>query len=239
MNFNLKFNHQWLLFFAMILFFSCQKEEVIVVDCPKFVDLGDFHLVDSSVDYMPYDETVQRIVFTDSLGNEFKAEVNSYKFGLGSILHLKEYPCEEDSMQMFQYTSMSESKHIEAVIEELDIKINLNLSVYVVRGELLNQNPDSLFMTDQINVTLRTPMTSTTPNTQLNIIVDSRNSTIASTAVPNSEVYTMHGVDFYDVYYLDTMIPSGKFNILYNAEKGLIGFENQDKSISLKYEYVE
>ena len=246
---NIKMKHLKinLIFLLLLTLFSCKKKdclenEIKEVECPETIDLGEFFMSDESLNFIPYDDSIQRIIFSDSTGNEIIGEVIRFDLSLSQTTLDNEYVCPQDSTQKFEYILKRQWKGIEININELDIKLRFNLFVSVSRGDQISDalKPDSLFLAEYFNIHLQTPIdTITSSNSRISITVNPRNHPIANIDTPNSDEYNLHGKEYYDVYHQTYPIQEGEYKILYNKSLGLIGIENHDKSTSIKYEYVE
>lgn len=228
-----------------ISIFACNGEDEIEetpIDCTETIDLGEFLLTESSLDFWPYNSSISKVVFSDNLGNEFVGEITKYSENFATLNSEEEV----DNMgTLIDCTFRSKTQFLSMRFEltELDLTIFLRLSISVTRKEvfdgIITTPLDDVLLNDRFSLGLTTPIGETNPNSQYVIIVDARNHPVAMTEYPNSETYEFHGKVFQEVYHIEDEIEEGKFNLFYNAEFGVIGVESADKSISLKYERVE
>ena len=224
-----------LLLAAIPLFQSCSDDDTLPppVVCDPFLDFGNFYMLESSHDFLPYTASNQKIIMVDSTGQEFEGTLSDYSFDLTPIVRLTPYPCEEDSTQSYQVRMNTETKYVTARFEQWDIKIIFRLSVGVTGDE-----PDNLVFTDNCNVALLRPGDASTPNSQIPITVNPRTNPFATLTEPSLSVLHLHGKTFYDVYTREIQ-NEDQVKIYYNREFGLTGLETMDKSISLACDRIE
>lgn len=224
-----------LVLFQILLIVSCQKEEVVPEPpyCPDKVDLGEFYMVESSKDFLPYDENVHRLIFSDSSGIEYIAERTKYTFGTGYVYFTRENPCEADTSQKFHYIAHTERKSINFVFESDDIKLLFRLAASVYP----NYDGDMVYESDAFNVVVVTPISSSKPHSQIGGTVNPKNYPLGTKTLPNSDSFNIHDKTFLDVYH--STYEDEHINIYYTEKEGLVALETTDKSISLKFERVE
>lgn len=228
-----QFSFILLLLILLVIVSSCYHEEVVPPYCPEKVYFGEFHMLESSKSFFPYNENQTKIVLSDSMGVEYTANIFDYDFGIGTASSSLDNPCEADSTQISQYTFDYEQNRIAAEIDSFGIKFYCSLHVSVTPPN--SDRP--IYLIDGLSLYLRMPNSMNMPPDQLWITVDTRTHPHATKNIPDSEIFTIHGKAFEDVYH--TSYNDDRINIFYTEIEGLVAIETKDKSISLKFERIE
>jgi len=241
--------NNYIFIITILILITCQScinepdDFVPLPDCPEIYSLGQFSMEESSLECFPFEEDMQRIIFSDEAGNEFAAEVEQANFGFNTLTNLTEEPCPEDENQTVQFSQQVESRSFTLFIESLDMRILLTMRANVLRKEQLvfgdTTGLDDFLLTDGINFTIIHPATTFTVNSQMSIIVNTRNHPFASIPLSESSV-EINGVTFTDVF-SDTLgnIASDDFDLHYTKTEGIVGIVRKDGTSSLKFERVE
>ncbi len=237
----------------ILFFLSCDKNDdqivptITEVECPDVQELGSFDILDSSIGFIPYTSTNSKITFSDSVGNEVVGVITLDTTRMSRNRLPNEYVCEDDSTQFYHYFYDRGLRQVTLEIAEIDLKLHLTLTVFVSRGDQLQIEPkDTLFIFDHLAVRIVTPIIDTSStnspsslNGSFGIIVNSRNHPFSTTSSPSIDVYDINGVNYPNVFFGSSEIEEDEFRVSYNIEHGIIGIENPDRSISLKYEFIE
>lgn len=233
-----------MIFIALIFLFSnCKKEETPIIDppqdftkeCNEFAALGDFLLLDSSKNFIPYQENIQRVIFSDSLGNEFIGNVTFYETSLNQTWNGIETACPLDTSIQVTYNWKTETKRIDLEFPDLDIRLFV-----AVRTNISSNDYSQKLFGDFCNVVLLHPVSANSSNSQLLIVLDARTHPLYEGIITSTlPSLTLHGKEFNDVFFEEVPGTQNDFQLYYNSEVGVVGFENEDKSISLKFERVE
>jgi hypothetical protein len=210
--------------------------------CPnEVVDLGVFKLGNSALAFVPYNPDHQKIVFSDSLGNEFTADIVSNSTMIDTATIKDVFSCEGSGSKTVSFNYQIEKRYFKAIIEELDLamEIELYFSSYIqeLSEYLEDRNLDS-FRYDNI-LRLKVFEISNDMNSQRIGYYAYSNYPPFYVSPPDSDTYSIHGVEFLNVYHKNEPIENNSYNIYYTSEQGFVGIIKEDESISLKYERTE
>lgn len=239
-------------FILLLLLLSCNNDEDLMTTpeteefiCPADKYIGLVNILESSQLFLPYDTSMRNVVFSDTNGNEVIGEI-VYHETFSNYTSLRDtFMCAQDSTQAYRVRYDSEARVMVLNIEDIDVSVRFQLFLSAESGSAYNIDPpDTMLISDYLNVHVRTPIPEASsgsghPNSVLGIQVASRTNPFRRQTEPDWNEYTLHGKVFSNVYYNPFNIQEEKFNILYNQEVGLVGLENYDKSISLKFERIE
>jgi len=240
------------LFFLSFGFFSCNGDDQFdTMPCADSLEIGEFFMLDSSKDFLPYPDEDFAIIFSDSLGNEFRGEYFSRPYQLcTSISSYRSNPNDPNSEEC-EFTSQLECLSTVILFEALDsLEIHFMMNVVArieagVEEPLLNDFFTLLLYETGLEPTLGLLQFD---NGQLSVNINNRNedTPINPIGLPStyflSESFDIHDKTFTNVYYPNYNVffpPRVVFDLYYSEEIGLVGFENEDKSISLKFERFE
>ena len=210
-----------------ILLFSlgCRKTEVIN-ECDKTLDQYD--LGNIALEFMPYSADTKCVIFSDSLGNEFEANINSYEDSYIKFIDQGNDACFPDKVYHFEARSIS----VYMTMNLINPGIAINFKIIALPQSTTNpEGPirDELWL----NITnfFRDPKGSTA------LIIDKRSDETAAASTPDFNEITVHDKLFKNVFVED--FTHSDYKIYLTKEEGLVAFENMDKSISLKLERIE
>ena len=236
--------------FALIVlgFFSCDNDDEMI--CPEDNDFGDFFLAQSSKDIYPYGDEELVLIFSDSLGNEYRGEYSPRDFTMCNTR--SQYPVDPNILDSEQcgFTYRGECRSSLLYFEELD---NLEVLFQMHISMNLIEESQERVKSDFFNVILfKDGMQLAGLNElvlgfegQLAFNTESLKSPdkLSELSLFNlfEEEFDLHDKTYTDVYSSDLVYYGvlDPFDLYYSNEIGLVGFENEDKSISLKFERVE
>lgn len=203
-------------------------------ECDELSNLGEFFLLDSSKFFIPYPDSISKIIFSDESGQEYEGIVTSYtNNSLPSFLS-QPSPCPVDSTLEITYNWIAESINYYVEIEELDIQIRL-----IVRNLLASPKEQKLY-SDFFNFILYSPINSTMPSAQMTIVVNQRTHPMPIESYDEIiENFEMDGNNYQNIYRKEQSL-SNDFELLYNTEIGIVGFKKiGNPSIRIKFERIE
>lgn len=237
-------------FIFTIIAFSCSSGDEVMKedkemedDCPETIHYGEALLAEDSDLFIPYSDATERVILSDSLGNEFTANVTRFKHRVGPVISWPPIEC-NSSRDVHEWEYDAEGIHVDFVIEELDIRLDVSLSASVREKKDLPSSIDTVGLDDLI---YRDGLvfSSMKPINQgkisnLFIVANYRNYPDSPIIIkPFLKDVSIHGKQFSNVYYRDRELEDGQFKLYYSKEIGIVGLENSDKSISLKHERTE
>lgn len=242
----MKYFAQFVIFSSFLLFlFSCDNDDAGPSSCIENPDLGDFFLLDSSKDFVPYGDEELVLIFSDSLGNEYKGNYIPGAFEACEVLSA--YNIGQSGSNGCPISFSRECQMSRIVFEDfggLEIQMFLSMDVsYSVEAE------EAIFR-DFINITIFEGDPENPGSIQSNqsggflITIDSRTDDRAIVLLIAADFQPMFGLhdEIYENVYLEADLGSDVveiFDLYFSQEVGLVGFENIDKSISLKFERIE
>ena len=237
----MKTQHLSAIILFVFFFLSCNNDDDTMEnpsdfqeECDELENLGRIALVPTSKSFIPYPDTVSKIIFSDATGNEFTAKVSSFTITFNPSGTTSFQPCPLDTNIFLQYNWEAENKHYAIEIEEL------NISAWVtVRATPWLEMPTERIFTDGANIVLFTPIGSSSPNAQIYALVDPRNHPLRQDEENEiMEEVTIHGMTFENVYF---NVPGNEtqFRIYYNTEVGFVGFEREMDDLSIRFDRME
>ena len=200
----------------------------------KISDLGEFLLLDSSKGFIPYPDTISKIIFSDESGQEYEGIVKYYSTYSAPAFLGQTKPCPIDSTIQITFNWLAENISIAVEIEELDIQLRL-----ITRTLLASPLEQKLFA-DFFNFILSSPIDSSTPSAQMTIIVNQRTHPMPfenySEIIENFE---MDGNNYQDVYKKEQST-NDDFELFFNENIGIVGFsQNGIPNSRIKFERTE
>ncbi len=239
------------LFFGLLFIgsYSCSGDDDMT--CTDEESFGDFFLEEESKALYPYGDEELVLVFSDSLGNEVKGSYipQDFTFCIRRSPYTITNPENIIDVGECSYTVRVECRSSKIRFEdlgELEICIQMGSSVQVI------YETEEVSQFEFMTILLLGQGSSAQAdffvdgNGQLPLNIESL---LDPTVGQNSlelysfyEDFNLHDKSYSDVYTTnyENISPQLEYvNIYYSNEIGLIGFENTDKSISLKFERVE
>ncbi|HLF64575.1 MAG TPA: hypothetical protein VI603_12515 [Saprospiraceae bacterium] len=211
-----------------ILHIGCSKSDVSP-DCRHAEYRGAFFLNPESKDIVPYGPAMTKIVFSDSLGNEYFADVLHYYTGLSKVLDLKNDTCLLDTVVLCELESIS----VWLTMWEL----GMQFQVFLMPEVSFDDQYELSTISDGLYVDLRFPF-SDIPTTIVGVITDPRTNPDKTKTEPDLDTLRIHDKFFTDVYQ-GRKLDEGAYDLYYNAQFGIVGIENDSRSVSLKFERME
>ncbi len=203
-------------------------------ECDELSNLGEFFLLDSSKFFIPYPDSISKIIFSDESGQEYDGIVTYYKNNSLPSFLSQPSPCPLDSTIEITYNWQTENINLYVEIEELDIQLRL-----IVSNRLATPVEQKLY-SDFFNFILFSPINSTMPTAQMTVVVNQRTHPMPIESYAEIiENFEMDGNNYQDVY-KEEQSPSDDFELFYNKEVGIVGFRKiGTPSISIKFERIE
>ena len=232
------FIKRFLFVFVMLFCLSCEEDDILILEdenCESEIELGEFPLLEESKSFIPYNEDITNIIFSDSLGKEYIGEVKNYNTGFTQAFRTENIVCNNDSSYSVRYLWSPEQKSIRVYFQELDIRISLT-----VRTILYQENYSNIQVADILNFVLFTPQDSGKPNSQMLIGVNERSHPMLYEDYSDfKQEFMIHGKLYNDVYIHPNNL-NEPFDLYYSDLEGIIGFRSQnDSKIDLKFVRVE
>lgn len=228
----------FLLLCLIYLLASCEKETAEDVTSEEAGDaisqLGEIEMLPQSQEFLAYPPTVERIIFTDEMENEFVGEVSYYGTNFSIAWTTEADPCPIDSSIQITYRWMPEVKSIYVDLDTLNLSFRL-----AVAAVLHGQDRSEKLIADRFDVLSFFPWDSNVINTQMGIVVDPRTYPTPSFIESYSDFFDefeIHGKIFKEVY-VKYPQSNNDFELYYNIEMGLVGFRAD--SIDLKFDRIE
>lgn len=231
------------LLFALLVI-SCRPEEV-QVNCLESKDLGEYFLENDM--FLPYSLDDEVVIFSDSLGKEYRAEIIHHSHEESSTQSGYWIDCDfltrpELEPEWIYYT---ERKYLLMHIIELDIKLIFFYDVNLEhRDDIVmryhNVELENIYIKDVLDVRLYKPIITDVYSSVLRYVVAERDfpKLPPRDSIIRSDVL-LHGRQYENVFYLAAPDSLQEFIMYYSEDNGLVGIEEIDGSISLKYERTE
>lgn len=231
------------IFFILLAFFvSCNddineiEENLNIEECEDIANIGEILMLESSKDFLPYSDTISKIIFTNSDGDEFIGNIIQDSTFIGSGFTIGTSPCPIDQDVNIQYRWMSEIRDVRIHIETVDIQIMLRIGP-VIWGNDYSQK----LIADIFSFVLFTPIESSLPNSQVSIIINERNyPNPVSSFSDYQDEFSIHDKIFEEVY-IKNPNPNEGFHLYYNTKFGIVGIKDSlnESIIDLKFERLE
>ncbi len=227
-----------------LLFVGCSKEEdderglYKYEECELIADLGQILLKPNSKSFIPYPDSVSKLIFRDADGQEFIGVVRDYNTnGMQTFSSLGMYPCPIDSSFLIEYNFNPEYKFLQIEFEDLDIWLNMN-----VLTTLSSTAYDRKLVADIFSIQLiRTSDEAASVYQQpMKIIVNEGTHPNPYENYSSFQPeYERHGTNFQNVY-INQISTNGDFEILYNDQFGVLAIRNfEDPIIDLVFDRIE
>lgn len=219
-----------LLIIALNILFGCSEEE----SCPGQHDMGAFDLLQSTKQKFPYQDSIQNIVFRDSLGNEVTAIANrnttttfNYRFSQRKCL----YDPDQDININARTGTITAFVSIPALNIGFEVNFFANPNFTLYEDDLLFD-----FASIPFTGSSEPPFTIMHPIPQISIILDQRNSPDQTTSVGISS-YTILDKQFLNVF--TNTIGADIIKFYYNNEIGIIGFREMPNGTTYVFDRFE
>jgi len=215
---------------SVLFLTGCLKNEE---NCETIGFLGEFELVQQSKEFIPYDDPLNSIIFSNIEGDEFEGKIEYNR--LNTVLSLsgtEQCPFDEDVE--ISYTSRKQTHSVEIIINELNIRLTLDVFT-ITEADHNADNP----VADQFNLCMQ-DIDSGITETCLMKTIEERNSDpyIIHNPVKHDK-FEIHGKEFCEVY-SDEENQFTDYNLFYNMDLGIVAIRSKtDPSFSYKFERTE
>lgn len=232
-----------------LLVINCSNDEssLIIEDCPESIFIGEYFFKQNTIDNPPYKDENEILVFSDSLGVEYKGVLT-----IGQVVNRMNYSsiyeCESDpdSIYYWKYSHLNDTRKTLLEFSGIDISIEFYNYINPLVKNATIEAPlgTNIETTDKLLIGLN-PFS---PDYEkLNRIV------VNVCDLYNPDAVFYNGTVFYDslkihdksfdsVYCFKNFLEDEAeydFDLYYTREKGLVGFKNLTNSVSLKLERSE
>lgn len=203
-------------------------------ECDELSNLGEFFILDSSKLFIPYPDSISKIIFSDESGQEYEGIVTYYPSYSSPSFLSQPSPCPIDSTLEITYNWKAENINFYVEIEELNILLRL-----VVSNLLANPVEQKLY-SDFFNFILYSPIDATMPAAQMTIVVNQRTHPMPVESYDEIiENFEMDGNNYQNVYKEEQSL-FNDFELYYNEEIGIVGFGKIGiSSTRIKFERIE
>lgn len=226
------------------LIIGCSKDDISNSEagldnqetCDSLSYLGEFSLDTNSYRFIPYPDSITKIIFKDTSDREYIGLVTSYNDLYEPItLFRPERPCPVDPSILIEYYYKPEYKRIFIEFEELDIKITASVST-----SISNVEPYEKLVADVFYIFLNFPIGQLGSNSHMSISVNDRTHPNPYESYSDfQEVYEIHDRTFQNVY-INEIDDIDDFEILYNEQFGILGLKTlNNPMIDLVFERIE
>lgn len=217
--------------FVIFTLVSCGND--FRVECDEIRDLGEFYMLESSKDFIPYTNDINKIIFSDSLGNELDGKVLRNTLSLGWSQNSYK-PCPFNENIMVSYIHEPESKWFDLAFEDLDLQFDLKVEVDI-ESEYNVQNPIS----DRFWLLLYCCSEDASRKLlyQKNFrLIDRLENKSLLGEIDFFDVFKIHGEIFTNVYVFGSS-NNNSYLFYYNTKIGIIGFKDRgNPEIDYKFE---
>jgi len=233
---------------SLILLFicSCNDDDQNVSSCENGENIGDFFLLDSSKEFLPYGDEELVLIFSDSLGNEFKGKYIPGEFN--QCLTQSSYSLDPNvsGSPFCDYIYQAECSESLITFDDFeDIEIQFSMRVNAIFPESREELVLRDFFTVSIfnNAIQSSPSIFVVDDGFLPILIDDRGKEQSAIEFlfgsSFNESFQLHNKMYSNVYSpMDNELFGDKeFDLFYSKELGLVGVESED--ISLKFERIE
>lgn len=246
----MRLKNAFLLIFLLIVtisFFSCADDnDGSTRECLEEDSLGQIMLAEGSRDFLPFPDVPSVFIFSDSIGNEIRATYtpSSNRFCTVNTSYILDANAPERGFCFYDYQGecINSSFAIDSINLELIISGRVEANI--------NENDDVELRDKLILVMIdETPIIpgaiEAFNDGFLSLSLDERNSTSDNTlfAPVMQENFSLHGRRYENVY-VPTLefVGSGydnNYNIYWSDEVGIVGFENENSTVSFKFERIQ
>lgn len=216
---------------ALILLTGCDREPT---NCDDISFTGEFFLLEESENFIPYTKNNSRIIFSDSMGNEYQGLITrDTVLSTRSLLYAN---CPLDEEMDSKHSYISEHRFVDIFIEELNIRFRCSVNVNIgAESNSLIETKDELSVIFSID-------NESYYHTSLTININNRNGYLPhiNTSILHDN-YLVHGRNYENVYsHNDNYIVPDDWVLLYSQTEGVIAIKNLiDSEFSYKYERIE
>jgi hypothetical protein len=212
------------------------EENFSLTECENISKLGDILTLEESKKFLSYPDSISKVIFTNSQGEEFEGKVNFYKTSITNAFTGALNPCPIDSQIQIRYEWMPEIKVIIIQIDTLDILLQVS-----IRPIMYNEDLSQKLVADICHLVLFTPINATTPNSQMIIIVNQRtHPNPYESYTEYHDEYKIHG-KVYEKVYIETPNINEEFKLYFSNQVGIVGFKGEinGNNIDLKFDRIE
>jgi hypothetical protein len=230
-----------LILFIIISSFGCNdlnqiEENFNLTECENISKLGDILTLEESKKFLPYPDSISKVIFTNSQGEEFVGKVSFYNTRIVDAFTGGFYPCPIDSQIQIRYEWKPEVKVITIEIDNLDMRLQVRINP-IIDNEDLSQK----LVADICHIVLDTPRNATAPNSQMIIIVNKRtHPNPYESYTEYHDEYKIHG-KVYEKVYIKTPDINEDFELYFSNQVGIVGFKGEinGNNIDLKFDRIE
>ena len=232
-----------LFLFLLIIISSCGdddmnqiEENLNLTECENISKLGEILTLEESKNFLPYPDSISKVIFTNSQGEEFEGKVNFYNTYITNAFTNAMNQCPIDSQIQIQYEWMPEIKDIYIQIDTLDIQLRIS-----IRPIIYHEDYSQKLIADICQLVLTTPIDATTPNSQMIIIVNPRtHPNPYESYTEYHDEYQIHGKTYEQVY-IETPNINEEFKLYFSNQVGIVGFKDEinGNNIDLKFDRIE
>lgn len=224
----------YLIFLSVVfLITSCQSD---LERCEEIQHMGDFFLLKESKSFIPYQADHSKVIFSDSIGNEYEGLITRDYVFIGHVSSSANEPCPFDKSITLEHEYNAEKRTVQIIFEELNIVFNCCIQVNV-KTEYNNSKESS----DYLSVAYKDNNGSNYLTT-LNVNIQNRNgfTPTFSTSVFH-ESFEIHGKNYTNVYsHNNNFSIQDDYHLFYSEAQGIIGLKSLTNSeFSYKFERIE
>lgn len=242
----------FILAFCPLFIFSCANDdESDERPCIENTEIGDFFMLESSKDFLPYPNEEAILIFSDSIGNEYRGVFTIREITSLETMSTYQIDPSKSWSTRCDYSYLRESKISEIIFPELeDLTFRFEFNV----GATISEN-DEILLSDRLAAYVLQSFPevmsgiSGFQSLELSLVLNQRNNDQILeddryTHHITYESFVIHDKPFENVYFwerdnVNENLKQFDYDAYYSEEIGLVAFENYDKSISLKFERIE
>lgn len=215
-------------------FLACKKEQPPTpITCEEGIYIGDFDLSESTLNFLPYPDSLRQIVFLDSASNEIVLDFR--KDPIQVFRQENEQTCSVDTNQIILYTGDFENQkfYLESNAENIFIwGVLANSDWGIIRGnpprEYIYLLVDNLFVeADGSSV----------------FILRNDEHIFKNQRLSQLDTFVINNQTFHDVYTYDNSDLYAPLNIHYqfyvNKTHGIVGMVNPETNVKLSFDRFE
>ena len=235
-----------ILILILFLFNGCSQDDDAVViiepelidnteECEEIASLGIFQLLEESRRFIPYPDSIKRIIFIDSSGQELAGLVRFYDDESNSTTQSGyDSECPIDTTVLIRYNYKPVKRRFSIEIREIDISI----SVYLTPS-LTPLSSEERYITDMCYIYLNSPIFGTT-NSYMSIVVDKRTNPNPRDNFSLYKTAYQVGDSVFEDVYINSIDEEDDYEILYSENFGLLGIRTtKEPRFELVYNRIE
>lgn len=212
------------------------EENFNLTECDNISKLGDILTLEESKKFLSYPDSISKVIFTNSQGEEFEGKVKSYDTYITNALNRGFNQCPIDSQIQIQYEWRPEIKVINIQIDTLDILLQVS-----IRPIIYYEDFSQKLVADICHLVLFNSNDVTTPNSQMIITVNQRtHPNPYESYTEYHDEYQIHGIN-YEKVYIETPNIDKEFKLYYSNQVGIVGFKGEinGNTVDLKFDRIE